>query len=81
MGYQSAAPSASGPDGKRYWFDPVTPLQFFDEIAEPNAQLAIATRSFLHRTVNAIMTLDAMFGILHAALHEAGIVSLPRDDD
>jgi hypothetical protein len=59
----------------------VTPRQFFDEVAEPNANLAIATRGDLRRAINAIMTLDALFGILHAALHEAGIVSLRRDDD
>jgi hypothetical protein len=49
----------------------MTPRQFFDEVAEPNAQLAIADRSNLRHAVNAIMTLDAVFGILHAALPQA----------
>ena len=59
----------------------MTPRQFFEEVAEPNARLAIAHRSDLRRVINAIMTLDALFGILHAALHNAGINSMRRDDD
>ena len=59
----------------------MTPRQFFDEVAEPNACSAIAARGDLRHAINAVMTLDALFGILHAALHDAGIVSRRRDDD
>jgi hypothetical protein len=59
----------------------VTPRQFFDEVAEPNARSAIAARGNLRQAINAVMTLDALFGILHAALHHAGIVAVRRDDD
>jgi hypothetical protein len=58
----------------------VTPREFFDQVAEPNAGLAIANPGDLRRAINAIVTLDALFGILHAALHDGGIVSEPRDD-
>jgi hypothetical protein len=59
----------------------VTPRQFFDDIAEENAQLAIAARHDLRLAINAIMTLDAFFGILHATLHEKHVAGVPRDDD
>ncbi|TQF30014.1 hypothetical protein UNPA324_10555 [Bradyrhizobium sp. UNPA324] len=62
------------------WFK-MTPRQFFREVAEPNAKQAITARSDLRLAINAIMTLDALFGILHATLHEASIVRTPRDDD
>ena len=56
------------------------PRQFFDEVAGQNAQLAIANPGDLRHAINAIMTLDALFGILHAALHGAGTISEPSDD-
>ena len=59
----------------------MTPRQFFDEVAEPNAHSAMAARGDLRQAINAAMTLDALFGILHAELHRAGIVTLRRDDD
>jgi hypothetical protein len=58
----------------------MTPRQYFDEVAEENARLAIADRGDLRRSINAILTLDALFGILHAALYKAGVVSEPNDD-
>jgi hypothetical protein len=59
----------------------VTPRQFFDEVAEPNARSAMAARGDLRQAINAAMTLDALFGILHAVLHRTGVVTLRRDDD
>jgi hypothetical protein len=59
----------------------VTPRQFFDEVAEPNVRSAMAARGDLRQAINAAMTLDALFGILHAELHRASIVTLRRDDD
>jgi hypothetical protein len=56
------------------------PRQFFDEVADRNARLAIGSPGDLCHAINAIMTLDALFGILHAALHDEGFVSEPRDD-
>jgi hypothetical protein len=58
----------------------MTPRQFFDEVAEPNAQLAIANRGDLRHAVNAIMALDAAFGILHDALKERRHVTEPNDN-
>lgn len=58
----------------------MTPRQFFDEVAEENARLAFANRGDLRRSINAIMTLDALFGILHAELYEARTLS-QKDDD
>jgi hypothetical protein len=58
----------------------MTPRQFFDEVAQRNARLAIESQGDLRLAINAIMTLDALFGILHAALYETRIVSEPRDD-
>jgi len=57
----------------------VTPREFFDEIAEPNAQLAVANRGDLRLAINAMMTLDAFVGILHAALSETGRVTENND--
>ena len=52
---------------------------FLDEVAAVNAQLAIENPGDLRLAVNAIMTLDAFFGILHAALWKLGRVS-EQDD-
>jgi hypothetical protein len=59
----------------------MTPRQFFDSVADENARLAIAARHDLRLAINAIMTLDAFFGILHAALYANGISGIPPDDD
>ena len=59
----------------------MTPREFFDNIAEENARLAIAARHDLRLAINAIMTIDAFFGILHATLYEKGVAGVPRDDD
>jgi hypothetical protein len=58
----------------------MTPQQFFDEVAEPNARLAAADRGDLRLAVNAIMTLDALFGILHATLFDQGKMREASDD-
>jgi hypothetical protein len=60
--------------------DELTPRQFFDEVAEPNAHLAITHRNDLRRAINAMISLDAFFGILHAALYNAGMISQKKDD-
>lgn len=59
----------------------MTPRNFFDEVAEPNAFSAMAARGDMRKAINAAMTLDAFFGVLHAELHRAGSVTLRRDDD
>jgi hypothetical protein len=59
----------------------MTPRHFFDDIAEKNARLAIAARHDLRLAINAFMTLDAFFGILHATLYETCVAEVPRDDD
>jgi hypothetical protein len=59
----------------------MTPRQFFDSVAEENARLAIAARHDLRLAINAIVKLDAFFGILHAALYVNGIGAIPPDDD
>jgi hypothetical protein len=59
----------------------MTSRQFFDDIAEENARLAIAARQDLRLAINAIMTLDAFFGILHATLYKKSTAGVPRDDD
>jgi hypothetical protein len=53
----------------------VTPREYFDEVAGPNSQLAAASPGDLRRAINAIMTLDAFVGILHATLYEAGRIT------
>jgi hypothetical protein len=58
----------------------MTPREFFDGVAEKNALSAIETRGDLRLAVNAIMTLDAFFGVLHAALHAKGTLKEPSDD-
>lgn len=55
--------------------------QFFDEVAQPNAQEALENHADLRRMVNAIMTLDALFGITHAELRRLGTADLPDRDD
>jgi len=59
----------------------MTPRNFFDDVAENNARLAIAARHDLRLAINAFMTLDAFFGILHATLYETGVAEVPREDD
>jgi hypothetical protein len=49
-------------------------------VAAVNARLAIASPGDLRLAVNAIMTLDAFFGILHAALFKLGSVKEQADD-
>jgi hypothetical protein len=58
----------------------MTPQYFFDEVAEPNARLAIHDRGDLRLAVNAIMTLDALFGVLHATRYDPGEIQEPSDD-
>jgi hypothetical protein len=57
----------------------VTPREFFEEVAGPNAHSASARPDDLRRAINAMMTLDAFVGILHAALYDAGRVT-EKDD-
>ena len=48
------------------------PREFFDRVAEPSADACIHENDDLRLAVNAILTLDAFFGILHAHLKAAG---------
>jgi hypothetical protein len=57
----------------------VTPREFFDEVAGPNSHSAVANPGDLRRAINAMMTLDAFVGILHAALYQAGRVTESDD--
>jgi len=41
----------------------------------------MAARGDLRKAINAAMTLDALFGILHAELHHSGFDTIRRDDD
>ena len=43
--------------------------EYFERVAGENARLAIAHFGELRLAVNAIMTLDGFFGILHTRLH------------
>ena len=58
----------------------MTPSEFFDDVAEKNALSAIDAPGDLRQAINAIMTLDAFFGILHAALYAKGKLNESRDD-
>jgi hypothetical protein len=58
----------------------LTPQEFLEEVARPNAQATIDNRGDLRLAVNAIMSLDAFFGILHASLFERGTISERSDD-
>jgi hypothetical protein len=59
----------------------MTPQEFFADVAEKNALSAIQVPGDLRQAINAIMTLDAFFGILHAALYAKGKLTESRDDD
>lgn len=58
----------------------MTPEEFFDSVAKVNAEQAVAEPGSLRLAVNAIMTLDAFFGILHEALYSRKETSIPSDD-
>ena len=51
--------------------------QFFDEVAEPYAQQAIANRGDLRCAVNAIVTFDAVLEFMHAELRRRGTKGPP----
>src|SRR5258708_16028620 len=58
----------------------MNPREFFDQIAAENARMAVARPGDVRLAVNAIMTLDGFFGVLHAALRDAGSVQEESDD-
>lgn len=58
----------------------MTPKEFFEQVAEMNASLAGESPGDLRLAINAIMTLDAFFGILHASLHAIDTVEQKTDD-
>lgn len=59
----------------------MTPANFLDEIAQPNMQAALERPDDLRAIVNAILALDALAGILHAAFVKAGIPTATPDKD
>src|SRR5262249_5315357 len=52
---------------------------FFEQIADKDANAAIANPGDVRSAVHAITMLDAFFGILHASLYQNGIVQEPDD--
>jgi hypothetical protein len=56
----------------------MAPRGFFDAVAAVNAELAVRNPDDLRHAINAIMALDAFFGILHASLH--GAAGVPGND-
>ena len=59
----------------------MTPRFFYDEVLLPNAREFLATPSDIRLCVNVIMTMDAFFGIIHAHLYGAGLISIEEDGD
>ena len=49
----------------------MNPRWFFTEVADPNASAFLKEHDDIRLAVNAIMTLDAAFGSLHAHLRAA----------
>jgi hypothetical protein len=58
--------------------DDVTPAEFFETVAKPNVQALCNDVGELRLAVNAILSLDALTGIIHADLHGNGLVT--KDD-
>jgi hypothetical protein len=58
----------------------VTPREYFDQVANLNALDAAAHPGDLRLAINAIMTLDGFFGMLHAVLYRTRVI-LERSDD
>ncbi len=61
----------------------MNPLIFLNEVALPNVADALDAPDSLRATVNAVLTLDALVGVLHAHMVEIGVpgVSAAWDDD
>ena len=58
----------------------MTPREYFDQVAQPNTRDAAARPGDLRSAINAIMTLDCFFGILHDVLYRAGFIQEQSDD-
>jgi hypothetical protein len=58
----------------------VTPREYFDQVAEKNALTAMECPGDVRLAINAIMTLDGFFGMLHAALYQTRTI-MERSDD
>ncbi len=61
----------------------MTPIEFHDEVAQPNMQLALENPGDTRAMVNAVMTLDALAGLIHARGIAAGdrAMTKHRTDD
>ena len=62
----------------------MTPREFFDSVVKPNADELFAPSRSVRSAVNAILTLDAFFGILFAELKsmsDPAVVGLAPGDD
>lgn len=62
----------------------MTPAEFHDEVAQPNMQYALEHPGDVRALVNAVLTLDALAGLIHAHRLAAGDLDMARhrrDDD
>lgn len=57
------------------------PQEFFDTVMAVNAKAAIEVPGDMRLAINAILTVDAFFGVLHARLLTLGTVDHKKDND
>ena len=58
----------------------MTPNEFHDEVAQPNMKHALRNPDDVRALVNAVLTLDALAGLVHAHGRAAGVPAMVKHD-
>lgn len=58
----------------------MTPAEFHDEVAQPNMEHALRHPDNLRALVNAVLSLDALAGIVHAHGRAAGVLAMAKHE-
>ena len=58
----------------------MTPIEFRDEVAQPNMEHALRHPGDVRALVNAVLTLDALAGLIHAHGHAAETPAMRKHD-
>ncbi len=56
----------------------MTPAEFHDEVAQPNMEYALRHPGDVRALVNAVLTLDALAGIIHAHGRGTGVATMAK---